>query len=108
LHKFAIDDFTTAIGLSVNAAEPFHARGLSYLALNEHQRAVEDFDDALARDDRSVETWTSRGLALERFGDKEKAAGSYARAMALNQGYQPAVAGFRRVGGQFGLTYNVN
>jgi hypothetical protein len=28
--------------------------------------------------------------------------------MNINQSYQPAVAGFRRVGGQFGATYNVN
>jgi hypothetical protein len=41
-------------------------------------------------------------------GDKEKAAGSYARAMNLNNSYQPAVAGFRRVGGQYGASYNLN
>jgi tetratricopeptide (TPR) repeat protein len=108
LHKFAIDDFTTAVGLSVNAAEPFHARGLSYLAIGEHKRAAEDFDDALTRDDRSVEIWTSRGLAYERLGNKQQAAGSYARALNINQSYQPATAGFRRVGGQYGASYNLN
>jgi Flp pilus assembly protein TadD len=60
------------------------------------------------KDPRNLEAWTSRGLAYEKLGDKEKAAGSYARALNIDQNFQPAQAGFRRVGGQWGRTYQIN
>jgi Tfp pilus assembly protein PilF len=81
---------------------------MSYVAINDHKRAIEDFDEALEKNPRNLEAWTSRGLAWERLGDKEKAAGSYARALNINQNYQPAVAGFQRVGGRYGQTYQIN
>jgi Flp pilus assembly protein TadD len=52
-----------------------------------------------------MRAWASRGLAYERLGQKDKAAGSYAKALNLDQNYQPAKAGFARVGGQAGQTY---
>ena len=36
---------------------------------------------------------------------REKAAGSYAKALNINQGYEPAKAAFARVGGKYGQTY---
>ena len=53
----------------------------------------------------SLNAWTSRGLAYERLGDKEKAAGSYAKALNINQEHEAAKKGFARVGGQAGQTY---
>jgi tetratricopeptide (TPR) repeat protein len=47
----------------------------------------------------------SRGLAYERIGDKDKAAGSYAKALNINQNYEPAKQAFARVGGKYGKTY---
>jgi hypothetical protein len=44
-------------------------------------------------------------LAYERLGQKEKAAGSYAKALNLNDKYEPARAGFARVGGKAGQSY---
>ena len=38
-------------------------------------------------------------------GDKEKAAGSYAKALNINQNYEPAKQAFARVGGKYGQTY---
>ena len=52
-----------------------------------------------------MQAWTSRGLAYERLGDKEKAAGSYAKAININQNHEPAKQGFTRVGGKIGQTY---
>jgi len=52
-----------------------------------------------------VQAWTSRGLAYERLGAKEKAAGSYAKALNLNEKYEPARTGFARVGGKTGQSY---
>ena len=66
------------------------ARGLSYLAVNNVKNAASDLDDAVAIDPQNVQAWVSRGLAYERLGDKQKAAGSYARAMNIDQSYQPA------------------
>ena len=46
-HAFAIDDFSTAIGLSTQQAQPYIARGLSYLAVNNVKNAASDLDDAV-------------------------------------------------------------
>ena len=54
---------------------------------------------------QSVQAWASRGLAYERLGQKEKAAGSYAKALNINDKYEPAQAGFARVGGKAGQSY---
>ena len=53
-----------------------------------------------------MRAWTSRGLAYERLGAKEKAACSYAKALNLNDKYEPAKAGFARVGGKIGQSYS--
>ena len=53
----------------------------------------------------NLQAWTSRGLAYERLGQKDKAAGSYAKALNINDKYEPAKAGFARVGGEIGQTY---
>ena len=54
---------------------------------------------------QNLQAWASRGLAYERLGDKEKAAGSYAKALNINDKYEPAKAGFARVGGKAGQSY---
>jgi Tfp pilus assembly protein PilF len=54
---------------------------------------------------QSVQAWASRGLAYERLGQKGKAAGSYAKALNINDKYEPARAGFARVGGKIGQSY---
>ena len=46
-----------------------------------------------------------RRLFYERLGAKDKAAGSYAKALNINDKYEPAKAGFDRVGGKIGQTY---
>ena len=86
-------------------AEPFIARGLSRLALNDPKAAASDLDDAVTVEPQNLNAWTSRGLAYERLGDKEKAAGSYAKALNINKEHDPAKKGFARVGGKAGVTY---
>jgi Tfp pilus assembly protein PilF len=70
-----------------------------------YKNAASDLDEAVGIEPQNVQAWTSRGLAYERLGDKQKAAGSYARAMNIDQTYQPARDGFERVGGRFGQSY---
>ena len=84
---------------------PFVARGLSYLAVDDLKSAASDLDDAVLLDPQNIEAWTGRGLAYERLGQKDKAAGSYAKALNINDKYEPAKAGFARVGGKAGQTY---
>ena len=67
--------------------------------------AADDLDQAVQLDPLDMRAWTSRGLAYERLGDKDKAAGSYAKALNLNDKYEPARAGFARVGGKTGQSY---
>ena len=73
--------------------------------MKNYKNAASDLDDAVTIAPQNVQAWTSRGLAYERLGDKEKAAGSYARAMNIDQSYQPARTGFDRVGGRIGQAY---
>jgi Tfp pilus assembly protein PilF len=81
------------------------ARALSYLALGDTKSAASDLDEAVQMDPVNLRAWTSRGLAYERLGQKDKAAGSYAKALNINDKYQPAKEGFARVGGKVGQTY---
>ena len=81
------------------------ARALSHLAVGDAKSATSDLDDAVQIEPRNLQAWTSRGLAYERLGQREKAAGSYARALNINDKYEPARTGFARVGGKVGQTY---
>jgi Tfp pilus assembly protein PilF len=80
-------------------------RALSYLAIGDTKSAAGDLDEAVQIAPTNVQAWTSRGLAYERLGAKEKAAGSYAKALNLNEKYEPARTGFARVGGKTGQSY---
>jgi len=71
-HKFAIDDFTTAVGLLQQQAEPYVARGLSQIALATPRRRRTDLEQRRADRAAELNAWTSRGLAYERLGDKER------------------------------------
>jgi Tfp pilus assembly protein PilF len=78
---------------------------LSYLAVGDNKSAASNLDEAVQADPTSAKAWASRGLAYERLGQKEKAAGSYAKALNINDKYPPAQTGFARVGGRAGQTY---
>src|SRR5207248_10414366 len=98
-------DFSPALTLAPQQAEPYIGRGLSYLAVNETKSAASDLDEALRYDSRNLQAWMSRGLAYERLGDKEKAAGSYAYVLTQKSDHAAAREAFRRVGGQSGKQY---
>lgn len=105
-HNYAIGDFTTALGLMRQQREPILiARGLSHIAMNDFKAAAADLDLAVQGEPDNLQAWVSRGLAYERLGDKEKSAGSYARALQIRQNFEPARAGFARVGGRAGQSY---
>jgi Tfp pilus assembly protein PilF len=78
---------------------------LSFLAAGDLKSAAADLDNAVMLEELNVAAWTSRGLAYERLGEREKAAGSYAKALNVDQHYKPAAEGFKRVGGQPGKSY---
>ena len=94
-----------SIGEPKHAPPDFIARALSYMSVNDFKAAASDLDDAVSTDPQNLQAWTSRGLAYERLGDKEKAAGSYAKALNIKLDHEPAKAGFARLGGQMGRTY---
>ena len=104
-HQVAVDDFTTALGLTTQKADLFVARALSYLALERSQiggeRSRRGGADAAAKPAGLGEP----RACLRASGDKEKAAGSYAKALNINDKYEPAKAGFARVGGKTGQSY---
>jgi Tfp pilus assembly protein PilF len=81
------------------------ARALSYLAVGDAKSAAADLDEAVQMQPLNLQAWASRGLAYERLGQKEKAAGSYAKALNINEKYEPARTGFARVGGKIGQSY---
>ena len=55
------------------------------MVIKDYKAGGHDFDDAVAVEPQNA-AWVSRGLAYERLGDKEKAAGSYARALNIDNG----------------------
>jgi Tfp pilus assembly protein PilF len=81
------------------------ARALTYMAMNDYKAAASDLDEAVTNEPQNLQAWTSRGLAYERLGDKERAAGSYAKALNINQNHPAAKTGFARVGGRAGQSY---
>ena len=68
-------------------------------------KALAAFEQASAKDDRNISDDLFAGFSASRLGDKEKAAGSYARALNIDQKSEVARAGFARVGGKYGQTY---
>jgi tetratricopeptide (TPR) repeat protein len=104
-HQLAIDDFTSASGLTPQRAEPLLGRAISYLALDKIKEAAADLDEAVQADPNNAQIWTTRGLAYERLGDKTRAAGSYGRAVGIRPKDEAARTGFARVGGKAGQTY---
>jgi tetratricopeptide (TPR) repeat protein len=104
-HELAIDDFTAANGLTPQRAEPLLGRAISYLAVDKVREAAADLDEAAQADPQNAQVWTTRGVAYERLGEKTKAAGSYGRAINLHPRDEVARAGFARVGGRPGQSY---
>src|ERR1700683_1889268 len=92
-------------GLATQRAEPCVARALSYLALGDDKAAATDLDQAVQMNPGDAKAWASRGLAYERLGQKEKAAGSYAKALNINDKCGAGATAFARVGGRAGQTY---
>ena len=100
--QLAIDDFTSANGLTPQRAEPLLGRAISYLALDKIKEATADLDEAVQADPNNAQIWITRGLAYERLGDKAKAAGSYGHAISIRPKDEAARSGFARVGGKPG------
>ena len=98
-HKFAIEDFSTAISLAPDAAEPYNGRGLSYLATGDEDNAFSDFNMAVKLDGKNAEAWANQALIYEKRGDKVRAAKSYREAIRLDPNYQPAKDGLSRTSG---------
>ena len=73
--------------MSPKTAEPFDARGLSYLAMGDYKAALDDFNEAVTRDRNSYAAWTNQGLALEKLGDRERAFAAFAKAANINPNY---------------------
>ena len=65
------------------------------MAINDFKAAASDLDDAVTAEPQNLQAWTTRAFAYERLGDKEKAAGSYARALNLDQNNEFGKAGLR-------------
>jgi tetratricopeptide (TPR) repeat protein len=127
----ALADFTKAISLDPNYAHAYANRALVYRRLNKLDQALADDNKALAIDPSYASAYIGRGIVYreqgrhsqaledfnkaiglqpenadyERLGQKDKAAGSYAKALNVNDKYQPAKEGFTRVGSKVGQTY---
>ena len=84
------------ISLSPSSAEPFEARGLSYLATGDYKAALDDFNEALKRNRDSYIAWANQGLAFEKLGDRDRAFAAFAKAANMNPNYAPAKEGMRR------------
>ena len=105
-HQFAIDDFTTALGL--DPAEGRTARR-PRAELSGGRRRQVGGERSRPRRCRSRRQTCKPGPAVgsptNALAQKDKAAGSYAKALNINDKYEPAKTGFARVGGKVGQSY---
>ena len=105
-HQFAIDDFSTAHGARPAESRACMWRGRSAIWPSATPNRRPAILTKLCRSTAgNLQAWTSRGLAYERLGQKDKAAGSYAKALNINEKYEAGAVGFARVGGKVGQSY---
>ncbi len=96
-HDEAIADYSQAIRLNPNSAQPFYNRGLSYANKGDYRGAIADFDRALAVEpDASLHV--ARGAANEELGNIPEARADYRRALALEPLHEDALEGLNRLG----------
>lgn len=69
-----------------------------YRRLGEPGEALRCYDRLLQLDGPPVETWTRRGDCLMELGNPADADTAYRRALDFNPGFEPALAGLKRLG----------
>ena len=62
--ELAIDDFTSANGLTPQQAEPLLGRAVSYLALDKAKEAAADLDEAVQADPQNGQIWSDPRAGL--------------------------------------------
>ena len=82
--------------MEANSPEPYSARAISYLALQNVDDARDDINRALQLDGNRAEFWVTQGLVLEAAGESGKAYRAFSRGAQLDPKYQPARDGMSR------------
>lgn len=100
LYEAAIHEYSEAIRLNPDYAEPFRNRGNAYHTKGDYHQAIEDYSQTLRLQPGYVEALFERGLSYDNLGNYELAIHEYTEAIRLNSTY--AEAFFQR-GSDYGL-----
>ncbi|MFQ6102378.1 MAG: tetratricopeptide repeat protein [Anaerolineae bacterium] len=82
---YAVEDFTTAIGLDATLFEAYLGRGIARFYLKEWSAALEDFEQALALNPDLADAHVWRGYLLYLRGEYEPALEALRQAIALDE-----------------------
>jgi len=88
----AIADFTEAIRLNPQDADPYNNRGMVWGTKGDYDRVIADYDEAIRLNPQYANAYHNRGSAWENKGEYERAIADYDEAIRLNpqddQAYQ--------------------
>jgi tetratricopeptide (TPR) repeat protein len=80
----AISDFTQAINLNPNFAQPYYNRGATRNDLGDKQGAINDFSHFINFYPRNSLAYFNRGIAWHELGDKQRAISDFTQVIKLN------------------------
>ena len=80
----AIENYTKAIELNPNSAEPFKYRAAAYYSKGDFDLAVQDYNKAVELNPNDPNTIYGRGVAYFNRGDYDRAIENYNKAIALS------------------------
>ena len=69
----AIADYTKAIELNPNHADPYYNRGVAYRVKGDHDRAIADYTKAVALNPNDAEVYYNHWMASLHLGVREEA-----------------------------------
>jgi len=93
----AIADYTAAVKLKPNYANPYNNRGIVHSHNKHFKRAISDFDRAIVRNPKYANAFNNRGYAYQKLNRLEKAGKDYRKALEIIPKHSKAKANLNRL-----------
>ncbi|MBR1550203.1 MAG: tetratricopeptide repeat protein [Bacteroidales bacterium] len=86
------------LDLNPNSADAWHNLGyIELFSYRDYARAIEYFTHAVEANSQYIEAYVNRGCAYELSGNAAMARADFENALAINNTYQPALEGLKRI-----------